>query len=453
MLQSKKTFRLLSVPLLLLSFLANGQTDTLRVLSYNLLYLGDSPPCQGPHSVYEGYLETVIQYANPDIAGFVKMEAIPVYSGDMSGTAPTGFGDSLLRYSLNAAFPGRYAYCPFTNTAAADNITLLYYNTAKLGYDGILSSYSNITDFDTYKLYYKSANLATTHDTIFLYVTLNHTNSGTGSSNVATRASQIDGEMGQIESHFSVLPNMINMGDFNVHNSSEGCYQTLVAPANLNYRYYDPPFYPDATYSYPADWDDHPATYASCLTVSTRESTSNPNGCSTDVDGAKSWYDHIFLSANLINNTDHFSYIPHSFNVIGNDGNRVGNPVNASPANTSAPASVINAIFQLSEHYPITLDLVYNPVAAAVAGTEGTKESVTVVNPVGAILKIAFPAGLGGNAIKMHVVDALGRLQMDENFIAPAGEIQFPCSLVPGIYFVQFFADRGIIGQQMLLKH
>ena len=441
------------VLMLLLHKQTNAQTDTLRVLAYNILYLGDTPPCQGPHSTYLGYLEAIVAYENPDIAGFEKMEAIPVYPGDVSGNAPTGFGDTILQYSMNAAYPGRYAYCTFTNTSGADNISMLFYNKQKLGFSGILSSYANITDFNTYKLYYKSADLATTHDTIFVYVTLNHTNSGTGSSNVATREAQIAGEMAQIETHFTVLPNMINMGDFNTHTSTEACYQTLVAPANANYRYYDPPFYPDATFSYPADWDSNPDTYASCLTVSTRQSGSVPNSCSGNSGGGKSWYDHIFLSASIINSADRISYIPHSFRVLGNDGNRVGISANASsPANTSAPAAIINDIFQMSEHYPTALELLVDPAATAVAMIPASAEAVSVANPVGNRLSMRFTKGLEGKTIAISCVDALGRIQMNTQVVCSGETMQLPFQIAPGIYYLRFVTDDHIISEMSITK-
>jgi len=427
----------------------NAQIDTLRVFSFSVLYIGDTPPCQGPHSVYEGYLETILSYANPDIAGLVKREP-----EDMYGTAPVGFADSLLVNSFNAAYPGQYAYCPYTNTAEGDNITTLYYNQQKLGYAGMLCSYPNITDFDTYKLFYKSANLATTHDTIFLYVTLNHDNSGTGSSSAATRATQIAGEMAQIETHFTYLPNMINMGDFNTHTSTEACYQTLVNPSNTNYRYYDPPFYPDATFTYPADWDADPATYASCLTVSTRYSGSDPNSCSGNSGGAKSWYDHIFLSASIVNKADHLSYLPHSFKVIGNDGNRTGIAVNAtSPPNTSTPPDVLDDIFQMSEHYPITLSiLVDTSGVAAVTTVLPAQEKVTVVNPVDGQLVMHFTKGLAGKTINMTCSDELGRLQMKTSIASVGESAQIQCTLNPGFYFLKFTADGEVISQVAIRK-
>ncbi len=391
-----------------------AQTDTLKVMAYNVLYYGDTPPCQGPHSAYHAYLKTIVQYAVPDVLGLEKMAAIPIYAGDHSGSAPAGFADSILQYALNAAFPGRYAYCTYTNVSAADNINVLFYNTLKLGFVGIVSSYSNITDFNTYKLYYKSTSLAVTHDTTFLYITLNHDNSGTGSSDPATRETQIAGEMAQIQTHFSRLPNMLNMGDFNTHTSTEPCYQTLVAPADTNFRFYDAPFHPDANVAYPADWDSNPASYSPYLTTSTRESGSVPNSCGTS-GGAKSWFDHIFMSSSIVYNTAGLSYIPHSYRTIGNDGNRVGISVNDAPTNSSAPAAVISALFQMSNKYPVMIDLKVDNLATTETNTLlAEKENVSVSNPVGDQLIMHCTSDLVGKEIHLSCIDMTGRLQFSK---------------------------------------
>ena len=436
---------LCGVLILLYNTASIAHTDTLRVLDYNVLYIGDTPPCQYPHNISEGYLATVITYANPDIIGLEKRA-----SEDAFGSAPIGFADSLLQYSFNTLVPGRYSYCPYSNAGQANNISTLFYNQQKLGFAGVLCTYSNITDFSTYKLYYKNDSLAFTNDTIFLYVTLNHTNSGSGTSDATIREQQIAGEMAQIETHFTSLPNMINMGDFNVHNSSEACYQTLVAPSNPACRYYDPPFYPDAIFSYPADWSNNAAEFTSCLTVSTRQG-SLPNTCSGNNGGAKSWYDHVFLSSNIINNSDHVSYIPHSFKVIGNDGNRLGLDANTTP-NTSAPADVVNAIFQLSEHYPLALDLLVNTSHAGIANIQNPGEKISVVNPVAAQLTLQFKKDLAGRTINMNCIDVLGRVVLKNSFVASDELIQLPCLLAPGIYNLQFSENGIVIANKMIRK-
>lgn len=427
-----------------------AQTDTLRVMAYNVLYYGDRPACQGPHNLYHNYLKTIVSYSNPDIIGLEKMAAIPAYAGDMSGSAPAGFGDSILAYALNAAFANRYAYCPFSNTSGADNISMLFYDKSKLGYLSTVSSYVNITDFNTYKLYYKAADLATTHDTVFLYITLNHDNSGSASSDASVRAGQIAGEMAQIETHFSTLPNMLNMGDFNTHNSSEACYQTLVSPVNPAFRFYDPPFYPDAAVTYPADWDNNPSTYANFLTTTTRLSGSAPNSCGTS-GGGKSWYDHIFVSASIINHTNGISYVPHSYRTTGNDGNRVGISINDAPTNTAAPSSVIEALYQMSNKYPIMVDLVVSPGVTAVRDAAVTA-GVNITNPIRDYLEITLPEEWAGKSVNADCTDMTGREVMHFTLAPTTGTQHIPCSLAAGAYTIRFTTDQRLQHRQIIIK-
>ena len=94
------------------------------------------------------------------------------------------------------------------------------------------------------------------------------------------------------------------------------------------------------------------------LTTTTRALATIPNTCGTG-GGAKSWYDHLFISPWLVNGTNYMKYISNSYKTIGNDGNRIGHNVNdVTPVvNSSAPAAVINALFQFSDKYPVTIKL------------------------------------------------------------------------------------------------
>ena len=53
------------------------------------------------------------------------------------------------------------------------------------------------------------------------------------------------------------------------------------------------------------------------------------------------------------------SYIAHSYQSVGNDGDRLGVSINSNvPAvNMSAPADVLNALFRFSDKYPVMLNL------------------------------------------------------------------------------------------------
>ncbi len=442
------------------STVSNAQ-DTLRVMSYNVLNYGTYPLCDPsrPNGVLHSYLETIVQYANPDIIGLVKTGEVQLAVGNNNYNAPLGFADSIVDFALNTAYPGRYTHCPFTNASYSSTMCLLFYDQQKLGFIAITSSYVNIEDFNTWKLYYKDPNLATTHDTTFLYITLNHDQSG--STNQAIRGGQIAGEMQQIQTHFSHLPNMLNMGDFNTRNTAnEPSYQTLVNPSDSNFRFYDPPFGLDHTFAYPADWDNNPASFSAYLSTSTHANVIDQ----CDVGGgAKDWYDHIFVSPWIEQNANYIQYVPHSYHALGNDGQRLGKSVNATPANMAVPANVANAIYYMSDKYPAVLELAvtYNTtgispvdpeISLAVNKVTISKPHISIVNPVSDYLTIYVPNTLSGQALEIDCYDALGRTFIKKSFDATVGESKIPCAIPSGVYFVRILSQQDVFYQGTIFK-
>jgi len=442
-----------------------AQPDTLRVMAYNVLGYGQFNGCQGSHSLYNAYLDTIVQFANPDIIGLEKMGSVQTSPADMAYDAPVGFQDTILQNVLNPAFPGRFSYCKNTNFSVSNTECLVFYNQLKLGYLGITCTYvsgSPNEDFNTQKFYYLDPNLGTTHDTTFLYLTDNHDISG--SSSAAQRGAQIAAEMADIKNHFTHLANMINMGDFNLRNTSEPVYQTLTNPADTGFRYYDPPFNPDHALSYPADWDGSPGAYSSYLTTSTRVSATVPNACGTS-GGAKDWYDHIFLSPWIINNANFISYSPHSYRTIGNDGHRLSVSINDAPANTSAPPSVINSLFQMSNKYPVMVDLLLWPnttgtslpdpeiLPSAVVYQSMLNEHIIIINPVGSQIILNCTSGLVGQTVYIECVDMLGRKRLNEPLLIENEAMRVRCNLEAGVYAVRVVNSTGIICQTSIIKN
>ncbi|MFI5138299.1 MAG: hypothetical protein ACHQIM_10780 [Sphingobacteriales bacterium] len=324
------------------------KTDTIKVMAYNVLKYGNG--CQAGTAVLNGYLQTIIQYAQPDILSCEKMAAFMPSSAGAANLA-----DDITTNALNVVFPGRYAYATPTNMTNAGDMSVLFYNKQKLTFLKTETLEANITDFNLYKLYYNDPNLAVTHDTTFLYVIANHTQSGSSST---SRDIQETLEMKNLRAKFAYLPNLISMGDFNFHNSAEPGYQSIISSADTATKMSDPPFYPDKSVQYPAQWTNDAFLFEGYLTTTTRALATVPNSCGTS-DGAKSWYDHIFISPWLINGSNYIQYIPDSYKTIGNDGHRMGVDIN-SPApvvNTSAPSAVIDALFQFSDKYPVSIKL------------------------------------------------------------------------------------------------
>ena len=323
-------------------------TDTLKVIAYNVLGYGKG--CQGSNETLNSYLKTIVRFCQPDLLSCEKMAAfIP------SASLPANLADDINTNALNAAFPGKYAYATPTNAVAATTMSVLFYNKLKLTFVKTETVLANITDFNLYKLYYNDPNLAITHDTTFLFVLVDHTQSGSSS---ASRDIQVKSIMQSLRAKFGYFPNLISMGDFNTHSSLEAGYQAMITSADTATKMSDPPFFPDRSVNYPAEWESNTILFSSYLTTTTRALATVPNACGTS-GGAKSWYDHILISPWLVNGTNYMQYVPKSYQTIGNDGNRTGVDINSSSPqiNASAPPEVINALFQFSDKYPISIKL------------------------------------------------------------------------------------------------
>jgi len=337
------------------------KTDTLKVMAYNILNYGDA--CQGTTALLDTYFKTIIQNTQPDLLSCEKMSAFNPAPG-----ASGNLADEILFNVLNAAFPGLnslYAYATPTNKSFGSDMSVLFYNQQKLTYVKTETLEAYINDFDLYKLFYNDINLSITHDTTFLFVLVNHTQSGASS---ATRDQQVTTEMNSLKAKFSYFPNLLIMGDFNTASSFEAGYQSVTDSSNAQTRMSDPPYNPDHILQYPGNWDITPYTVAPYLTTSTRQSATIPNACGTS-GGAKSWFDHIFISPWIVNGTNYISYVPGSYQTIGNDGNRTGVDINSSSPqiNTSASAALLNSLFQFSNKYPVMLKLLIHANRNAVS--------------------------------------------------------------------------------------
>jgi endonuclease/exonuclease/phosphatase family metal-dependent hydrolase len=334
------------------------KSDTVTVMGYNVLSYGDG--CQGSTNTLNSYLKTIVQYAHPDILSCEKMDGFYVNS-----TGEANYAMQIRDSVLNVLYPNQFDFGTPTNVAANSKMSCLFYNKQKFTYVKTEVLVSNISDFDMYKLYYNDANLSITNDTTFLYVIVNHTQSG---SNSTSRDQQVSAYMDTLRTKFAYFPNVINMGDFNTNNSSEAGYQSIISNADSLTMMSDPSFYPDMVNHYPADWSSYPVTFAGYLTTTTRQTSSSPNNCGTS-GGAKSWFEHIFISPWIVSGTNFIKYIPGSYQTIGNDGYRNSVSVNStSPVtNTSAPAAVLNAEFQFSDKYPVMIKLVIKANKTAVS--------------------------------------------------------------------------------------
>ena len=136
-------------------------------------------------------------------------------------------------------------------------------------------------------------------------------------------------------------------GDFNVKRSQEPCYQTMTQPANVALRFNDP-------ISMTGTWNNAYA-HRHYHTQSTRTSADDNSGCFS-TGGMDDRLDQILLSDGMVNGVSRIQYIPGSYHTVGNDGQHFDKHLKDG-ANNSVPPAVLDALYDMSDHLPVVLDL------------------------------------------------------------------------------------------------
>jgi len=397
--------------------------DTIRVMHYNLMYYGQtSSYCTSSNNnetAKNGYLKTIIQYAKPDI--FTVNEI-----------APNSTKHQLLMSNcLNADGITYYQKCNFSNLSGSDLSNELYYNSDKLGFCSQHNIPTNVRDINIYKLYFKAGNLSTTHDTAFFTCIVTHLKAGNTSSDSIERATITNTIMNYLNS-IGVKDNYMVMGDFNVYSGNEKCFQNLVNYTNPDIRFFDP-------VNKIGNWhsDSYYADYH------TQSSHTSSTGCFA-TGGLDDRFDFILISDYIKNGTQHYQYIPSTYKIIGQDGNHLNHAVNYG-TNNSAPSNVIDALYGMSDHLPVILDLRVNQTAVGINNLQiPAFTNVYFANPVDDNMNITVEVPAKTRLI-FNVINLLGQTLYSKD-IETAGTIAY-CSistesLYKGIYFLKV-SDSG----------
>jgi len=416
--------------LLFCASLAQAQMgDTLKVMSYNLLYYGvNTSFCTtGNNNVNtkNGHFQTIFQHTQPDVIGVQEMGGV---------SSSVGF----LQNVLNTNGVTSWSRAPYTNTNSSNLVSLLYYNTSKLGFDSHFPITTAGRDIILYKLYHKT--IQPDNDTIFVYFAVMHLKAGGGASDEAQRGLEAQQLMAFLNS-INLAGNLVIMGDFNVNSSSEACYQQFTTAANPNIRLYDP-------VSRPGTWGNN----SGFADLHTQAPTITNNGC-TSGGGMDDRFDQIMINSHVRDDSAKVVYIPGSYNVIGNDGLRFNGAVN-SPSNQQVPPAVANALAAASDHLPVVIKL-----AVELADNVSVAQ-VAIHRPVLGFsnlnsdeMRIWWESreshqlqltirNLEGKVVAQH------RLEVTSNFSTQLSIRD----LVPGMYVVEWKDELGWLGAGKMIK-
>ncbi len=327
-------------------FLASGaisQTkDTLVIMHYNLLNYGNvTTYCTANNNSVNNkdeYLKTITNYVKPDIFTINEIGCNNVYARRIKNLV------------LNAD-SGSYEQTTLMRSGNQSICNMLFYNTEKV----IVSNHEIITKaengssivraIDLYELKFLSTNLPENTfqtDTPATQLLTMHLKAGSGSSNKVQREAAAAGVMDYLETNKNP-GNYLLTGDLNLYTNTEGAWQNFTDWSAPSFNFIDP-------INRAGSWNNN-SSYSDVHTQSTRTS----GGCFSG-GGMDDRFDFILASQYLLNGRNSVQYIPGTYKALGQDGKRFNGRLN-SPTNNSAPPKVIEALYNMSDHLPIIMQV------------------------------------------------------------------------------------------------
>ena len=333
----KRFFAFLSL-FLLLSVLLCAQ-DTLTVMQYNLLEYGNYQ--SGFAECYETNnntqrkdecVRTLMDYVKPDILTVCEFGATQALQNDF------------LRHNLNINGIDYWKTDNIINYANSNIINHIFYDSRKMELKKHVALRTNPRDTDVFELYLKTPSLAA-GDTIKLVCIVAHPKAGMNYQ--AERRALMQIAMDYVSAHYA-NDNVLIMGDFNMYKASETGYQLLTRTySNPNVLFVDPL----ANSGGVGEWNNN-YQFAQFHTQSTRRYSDE---CFSS-GGLDDRFDFILMSDEIYMGFNKIKYLNNSYHAVGNDGNHFDQSIDQN-GNTAVPAEVAEALFDASDHLPVTMKM------------------------------------------------------------------------------------------------
>ena len=296
--------------------------DTLVIMAYNVLNY------PGSTSARWANFRTIVKYVQPDI----------ILCNEMISDAGATL---LLNNALNSYGVNYYAKATFVNGPDSDNI--MFYNTNKVNLATQNQISTALRDISHYQVNW--VNVAGGTSTLDLYSL--HLKASSGASNENKRLLECQNLRTHMDGSLPVQSNIIVGGDFNFYGAgTEPAWNELTN--NGVQRLNDPT-------NRVGNWHDN-STFSDVHTQATR-STTNPGGSGGATGGVDDRFDFLLCNNYVINGGAGVKYIPGTYDVIGNDGNKFNVSILENLPNLDVPDSVRDALFNMSDHMPVVLQI------------------------------------------------------------------------------------------------
>ena len=323
----------------LISVFASAQ-DTITVMQYNLLEYGNYN--SGWASCFETNNNT--QQKDEDIRTILKYVKPDIFTVNEFGASDAICND-FLRHTLNTEGVNYWKSDNRINYANSNIINHIFYNSNKFGLKKRVALRTEPRDTDIYELYCKTASLAA-GDTIKLICVVAHLKAGMNYE--SSRRAQLQTAMDYIYQHYPE-DNVLIMGDFNMYSSAETGYQLLTRTYNHSEICFVDPLESVGGVG-PWNENENYAQYHTQATASWIDNDCRSTG------GMDDRFDFILMADEIAFGYHNIRYVRDSYKAVGNDGRHFNQSINQGN-NSSAPQDVIEAVFDCSDHLPITMKL------------------------------------------------------------------------------------------------
>ena len=404
------------------AFLSKSQ-DTISVLQYNLLNYGNNTDyCDQNNNNIDTKNENIrilLQYYTPDIISVNEM-----------------VNDSykaiyLLNNALNTDGRTFYKNVAMTNLSGSDIVNMLYYDKRKFTLEYQEAVATSLRDINIYHFYYNSPDLQN-GDTVRLVCISAHLKAGSYSSDAATRADMTSTLMNYLKNH-NIDGNVIMMGDFNLYSSSEEAYQNIVNYSVETYRLYDP-------VNMSGDWSNN-----SYYRMYHSQSTHYSSGCYAG-GGLDDRFDFILISQEIRDDIYKIKYIPDSYKVIGQDGQHFNAALTDAPENSMYPQDLVQALYNISDHLPVTLKLRIDQTPVIGVQEQETNEKIFVSTLVKNQISVELP-GTYNYTLSDITGKPLKQGKVNQKDIIPVDNLK------PGIYFLNLKDNNKPVKTFKIVKY
>lgn len=401
--------------------LTYAQSDTIRMMQYNLMYYTNTSGVSDCNSTTNNLgnkdvnIKKIFHYVKPTVFCVCELGSNNEYA------------DRLLNNAINTDGIDYYKRGALTNYSGGYIANMIYYDSRKLS---LYDSYTITTayrDINGYKMYYNSTDLVN-GDTVFITFWIAHLKAGSSDANESSRLTQTQRLMNKI-SQLGDPGYYVFSGDFNFTSHEEPGYQELVEYPNSLYRFYDP-------VNSPGYWHNN-YQFANLHTQSTRTYS---DGCFV-TGGLDDRFDFILVSPYIYYGSGKVHIVPDSYHALGQDGNRFNGSI-VSPSNNSVPADIATALYNQSDHLPVIMDM-------AIDATVGIKELtrnfyMNVVNPVGGSLKIELQNEESADyTFEVYSIDGRLLMRQEESLEHGIHNLDFGFNYGKGIYLLVVKNDKG----------